>query len=193
MDQMSISSSAAPDGCDTLQPPTRRYFRRSATPIGRDGVQDDNPETTINATASDSENEPGLTLDVFGLHDSGSPSLPPNRKDVDRPVSRTRTAKGKAKENHVEDWLQPPGRKLCSRHQRMADEGTNLQLQKVSTTYATSSDFILNEMNCVDSRGPSLFGKGIRQSYLVFLQLVLAQSQGSHPTRHLDNVLPKRA
>ena len=28
--------------------------------------------------------------------------------------------------------VQPPARKLCVRHQRMADEGTNLQLQKVS-------------------------------------------------------------
>lgn len=27
---------------------------------------------------------------------------------------------------------QPPGRKLCVRHQRMADEGTNLKLQQVS-------------------------------------------------------------
>jgi F-box/WD-40 domain protein MET30 len=26
----------------------------------------------------------------------------------------------------------PPGRKLCVRHQRMADEGTNLKLQRVS-------------------------------------------------------------
>ena len=29
--------------------------------------------------------------------------------------------------------LQPPARKLCVRHQRMADEGTNLKLQQVST------------------------------------------------------------
>lgn len=27
---------------------------------------------------------------------------------------------------------QPPARKLCVRHQRMADEGTNLKLQQVS-------------------------------------------------------------
>lgn len=27
---------------------------------------------------------------------------------------------------------QPPARKLCVRHQRMADEGTNLKIQKVS-------------------------------------------------------------
>lgn len=27
----------------------------------------------------------------------------------------------------------PPARKLCVRHQRMADEGTNLKLQQVST------------------------------------------------------------
>jgi len=30
------------------------------------------------------------------------------------------------------DYIQPPARKLCVRHQRMADEGTNLKLQQVS-------------------------------------------------------------
>jgi hypothetical protein len=29
---------------------------------------------------------------------------------------------------------QPPARKLCVRHQRMADEGTNLKLQQVSSS-----------------------------------------------------------
>lgn len=41
-------------------------------------------------------------------------------------------------ENHTEHdsnhptQPQPPARKLCARHQRMADEGTNLKLQQVS-------------------------------------------------------------
>ena len=32
------------------------------------------------------------------------------------------------------DYIQPPARKLCVRHQRMADEGTNLKLQQVSAS-----------------------------------------------------------
>lgn len=32
----------------------------------------------------------------------------------------------------IADYIQPPARKLCVRHQRMADEGTNLKLQQVS-------------------------------------------------------------
>lgn len=32
-----------------------------------------------------------------------------------------------------EGLTQSPGRKLCVRHQRMADEGTNLKLQQVCT------------------------------------------------------------
>lgn len=35
--------------------------------------------------------------------------------------------------------VQPPPRKLCVRHQRMADEGTNLKLQQVSLTFLIPS------------------------------------------------------
>lgn len=38
----------------------------------------------------------------------------------------------------VELDVQPPARKLCVRHQRMAHEGTNLKLQQVNTTRSGS-------------------------------------------------------
>lgn len=42
--------------------------------------------------------------------------------------------------DHKSTELTPlPGRKLCVRHQRMADEGTNLKLQQVSTVFASPS------------------------------------------------------
>lgn len=50
----------------------------------------------------------------------------------------------KANESHEElvpphpTQLQPPARKLCARHQRMADEGTNLKLQQVSSVVRSS-------------------------------------------------------
>lgn len=47
------------------------------------------------------------------------PPLPPVEDDPEPPKHALPT------------WQQPPPRKLCVRHQRMADEGTNLKLQQV--------------------------------------------------------------
>ena|ERR1700722_6872721 len=37
-------------------------------------------------------------------------------------------------EKEIPSAAAPPARRLCVRHQRMADEGTNLKLQQVGTT-----------------------------------------------------------
>jgi hypothetical protein len=48
-------------------------------------------------------------------------------------VDNTGIASPALSETEPDISFAPPGRKLCVRHQRMADEGTNLKLQKVLT------------------------------------------------------------
>lgn len=43
---------------------------------------------------------------------------------------------------HQQQQQQPPPRKLCVRHQRMADEGTNLKLQHVCVSPVLFCTFI---------------------------------------------------
>ena len=66
------------------------------------------------------------------------PTLDKSSVDSDWKPQRSQTAGGHEHEHGEHDHAkepapsQPPARKLCVRHQRMADEGTNLKLQQVS-------------------------------------------------------------
>ncbi|KAG8881225.1 hypothetical protein FRB98_004456 [Tulasnella sp. 332] len=61
-----------------------------------------------------------MTVD-YAAHDPSSSASP----------SGSSGKKGKARaRDEAQSWIQPPGRKLCRRHQRMADKGTNLLLQR---------------------------------------------------------------
>lgn len=69
---------------------------------------------------------PPVTAFQAPITDSGLLSL-----DVKPSVAAARVAS-------TSQIAPPPGRKLCVRHQRMADEGTNLKLQQVSIPSAIS-------------------------------------------------------
>ncbi|KAG8894118.1 hypothetical protein FRB99_001498, partial [Tulasnella sp. 403] len=141
--RMAIST-IAPSGCDTLQPPTRLYSRRSLSPNGSTASDSDGQQGARTIIIADSANDPSLSSDVSGLHLAGR-SQANSIVSVASATGQSRTAgpstvggasrpssskgKGKAKGEGL-DWLQPPGRQLCARHQRMADEGTNQKLQR---------------------------------------------------------------
>ncbi|KAG8910734.1 hypothetical protein FRC01_006161, partial [Tulasnella sp. 417] len=134
--RMAIST-IAPSACDTLLPPMRLFNRRSVSPASSDSDSRGN-----SLPVADTGIHPHLSSDVSGLHQADATIVPssssngrqaPNgltTPNGSTALSARAKGKGKAKETPAEDWLQPPGRKLCFRHQRMADEGTNLQLQK---------------------------------------------------------------
>ncbi|KIO23425.1 hypothetical protein M407DRAFT_78084 [Tulasnella calospora MUT 4182] len=115
----------------------RLFSRRSVSPASSDSDSRGN-----SLPVADTGIHPHLSSDVSGLHQADATIVPSSSSNGRRapnghttPNSTTALSakakgKGKAKETPAEDWLQPPGRKLCFRHQRMADEGTNLQLQK---------------------------------------------------------------
>ncbi|KAG8957437.1 hypothetical protein FRC03_010141 [Tulasnella sp. 419] len=78
-----------------------------------------------------------LSFHVNALHQSGSGQQPQPTDTLFPSSSHSpmegveSDKKGKGKQTSKDSsLLQPPGRKLCVRHQRMADEGTNLRLQK---------------------------------------------------------------
>lgn len=135
--RMAIST-IAPSACDTILPPMRLFGRRSVSPASSDSDGRGN-----SLPVADTGIHPHLSSDVSGLHQADATIVPssssngrqaPNGLTNPNPPSGPSAkakGKGKAKEIPSEDWLQPPGRKLCFRHQRMADEGTNLQLQMV--------------------------------------------------------------
>lgn len=136
--RMAIST-IAPSACDTVLPPMRLFSRRSVSPASSDSDSRGN-----SIPVADTGIHPHLSSDVSGLHQADATIVPssssngrqaPNGLTTPNPSSAAPSAKakgkGRAKDAPTGDWLQPPGRKLCFRHQRMADEGTNLQLQKV--------------------------------------------------------------
>jgi len=78
-------------------------------------------------------------------------------------------------------------RKLCVRHQRMADEGTNLKLQQVRPSLPYAAKALLT-MFAVPGRHASR-RTGICQRHLVQFLLFLPPPTSSHFTRLAHNVL----
>ncbi|KAI0328083.1 WD40 repeat-like protein [Cubamyces sp. BRFM 1775] len=107
------SSSNAAYVCDTLPAPrlaTDKSCSRSSSP----SRQSPPPVTTFDTPIIVPDSAP----------DSPGPSSPPSQQ-VQASASATASL---SKDAEVPS--QPPARKLCVRHQRMADEGTNLKLQQ---------------------------------------------------------------
>ena len=77
-------------------------------------------------------------------------------------------------------------RKLCPRHQRMADEGTNIRLQQVSTF--TLVVVCINISHKV-TRNATSGRKGGSQRPLVKFFFVLASETGTYPAGPPNNVL----
>ncbi len=100
---------------------------------------------------------------------SPSPALPPTppvtafRAPITDNASQTVDSKSGGSEYltvHESRIAPPPGRKLCVRHQRMADEGTNLKLQQVRTLPLESfSSPPFLRMTCIhgDRRPPQAY------------------------------------
>jgi hypothetical protein len=81
----------------------------------------------------------------------------------------------------------PPPRKLCVRHQRMADEGTNLKLQQACP---------LSLLTCRKTNSPKIVSRrltcrrtGSRQRSLVQFFLLITRPTRAHPPGSPHNVL----
>ena len=111
-------------------------------------------------------------------HASSALQVPNDPVDITSPSSVTQPA--------LEDKPFTP-RKLCVRHQRMADEGTNLKLQQVCI-----QSLALHIPNLIFPIVARCFARRRARSSqcrLVQLLIVLASSQGYYPPGSLDNVL----
>ena len=89
------------------------------------------------------------TLPAPRLAPESSKPLPVHHTaEADDMESSTVVDKGTKVEQQAEETTSvafaPAGRKLCVRHQRMADEGTNLKLQQVCTVKINSASDIFN-------------------------------------------------
>jgi hypothetical protein len=82
---------------------------------------------------------------------------------------------------------QPEPRKLCVRHQRMADEGTNVKLQEVSPSPFVESCSLTPRKKV--SRDVASGRKGSCECHLVQFFFVVSSSEGAHPAGSPDNVL----
>ncbi|KAI0060847.1 WD40 repeat-like protein [Artomyces pyxidatus] len=96
------------------------------------------------------------------------------------------SADGKEHEEHHPPPSQPPARKLCIRHQRMADEGTNLKLQQALDALPVEERESINSIwsNFSSSAHPrrELILRGIL-TMCCFSQLSLLTDQLSHLIR----------
>ena len=80
-----------------------------------------------------------------------------------------------------------PGRKLCVRHQRMADEGTSQKLQAVCLLVCHPEMQLLTA-HIVTRRTPHEGKRGCQHD-LVHVQLVFPSPSSPHPPGHSDHVL----
>lgn len=88
---------------------------------------------------------------------------------------------------HMPSSLPP---KLCVRHQRMADEGTNLKLQQVSLCIAQYlSPHIAQNILCTVPRCPPLRGTRISQCHLVQLFILISSPTCTNLARPPYHVL----
>ena len=80
-------------------------------------------------------------------------------------------------------------RKLCVRHQRMADEGTNLKLQQVRLHWTISSYHIAQNLLSTVAKCPPLRGTRISQCHLVQLFILISSPTCTHLARPPYHVL----
>lgn len=193
-----FTPAASSSSCDTLLPPTRFYSppSPSATSSSSHSVSATDDHAPLSPAAGTGLlireapvlSEIDMTVD-YAAHDPSSSASP----------SGSSGKKGKARaRSEAESWIQPPGRKLCRRHQRMADKGTNLLLQRVSIYKCrphTRDEHHLTSpsLSFTDARLPSYHRARDCQQHLGLLQLILSSSSGVDPPRHAHNVLPIRA
>lgn len=112
------------------------YYNMASTSLPSSYVCDTLPAARLASGASD----PELQLEP------PSPS-PPNAFELTEAahMKEEEILPESSGERDASASSQPPARKLCVRHQRMADEGTNLKLQQVSwTSYRLLEVFLYN-------------------------------------------------
>ncbi|KAG9029524.1 hypothetical protein FRB95_005245 [Tulasnella sp. JGI-2019a] len=126
MDPASVPDASA---CDTLLPPTRFYSPPPPISLPSNPATTLNDKTSFGATAGDR-----LLVEEAPVLSEIDMTLGATEQDqvlASSASSSSSKEKGKRRADIVsESWIQPPGRKLCRRHQRMADQGTNLLLQR---------------------------------------------------------------
>ena len=111
-----VQSDQANYSCDTLPTP-RHLHRPSGTALSRSPSPLPTPPAEDAVPSSFEIVTPEEVHSEFGKPIESPPAQPPDQAQTSE---NTNTPP------------QPPARKLCVRHQRMADEGTNLKIQKVS-------------------------------------------------------------
>jgi hypothetical protein len=100
-----------------------------------------------------------------------------------------------SQKKHVSQAIQssapahPAPRKLCVRHQRMADEGTNLKLQQVSHFPSRNTPKIMLVFSIIGPRCPPRRGTTSRQFNLVQLLLFVPPKERARPPGHTHHVL----
>ena len=132
---MASSSNPVSDPCDTL--PTPRHIRipgrsssRSPSPIPSPGASTPTLFDIVTAEDVNSANVDSDSDERASDTDAKGESLALALAPAGAPSKEAFTYAGTSPQ--PEAPVQPPARKLCVRHQRMADEGTNINLQKVS-------------------------------------------------------------
>lgn len=129
--------------------------------------------------------------EIDTIHDPDLPMiLRPAAVSAQSPHNDSATLSGS------ESPSQLPARKLCVRHQRMADEGTNMKLQQVCITLNHTT---ILAHTLVVSRCPTARGAGGGQRCLVQLLIFFTSPPSTHSARSpyyvllLSTISPYRA
>ncbi|OBZ75057.1 putative E3 ubiquitin ligase complex SCF subunit sconB [Grifola frondosa] len=163
---MSASSIPSPYVCDTLPPPRLASASSSRSP---------SPSLPLT---------PPVTAFDAPILDNSSLPMEPSKSEA---IAQEKGSSGQLQ--------QPPARKLCVRHQRMADEGTNLKLQQALDALPVQERQAVNAVWSNFSSSPHPRRALILQGLLTmccFSQLSLLTEQLSHLIR-IDpfTVLPR--
>lgn len=136
---MATAQSEASDktnySCDTL--PTPRHLHRPSGSAAHSRSPSPIPQLPTD------EDHPISSFEIVSTEEVQSSSAQPADSTSAQPFEEANGAE------ESDAAPQPPPRKLCVRHQRMADEGTNLKIQQVSRPY---SDYRLSFQQCTAFR-----------------------------------------
>ena len=168
----SSSSQQKPYACDTLPPPQNMQISRNGQPSPSPATYIE-PAPVIPIIDSDLVSSAFDESNVEGETDNRDPA--PLSSKQDQFIARP---------SH---YGSPQARRLCVRHQRMADRGTNLKLQQVRILISTSlvpisTLYLVSGCNAVA-------GPGQRHVYLVNFQFFVTPTTRTHSRRPPSTLL----